>query len=218
MKPERKIDDHVQMLKEIFDDALSKPEKDNATEIFHYRDMKRAFLRFKILTEIADLNNKKILDFGCGNAVLFDYLKKHFQCDYYGWDISQKMVGAAQTRNPEGNYRTIDILKDDLSAFENYFDFVLISGLFNGKWDTSEQVHEKWIQETLLKLWPLCKKGMSVNFLTEFVDWEEDQFFYCKIAEIVSFVANNLSRWFTIRHDYQLYQFTLYIYKEGISP
>jgi len=31
-------------------------------------------VRFKILSEIDDLNNKSILDIGCGNAMLYDYL------------------------------------------------------------------------------------------------------------------------------------------------
>ncbi len=217
MKSNKELDSHVQRLKEKYEDTLRKHDI-NTPEAVHYRDMKKGTLRFKLLSEITDLNNKMILDFGCGNALFLDFLKEHVVCDYYGWDISEKMIEAAKTRYPEGNFKAINILKHDLSIYENYFDFILISGVFNGQWSSLEITHKEWIKETLLKLWPLCKGGLSVNFLTEYVDWEEDDLFYCKIDEIISFVANKLSRWFVIRHDYQLYEFTLYIYKEGKAP
>jgi spore coat polysaccharide biosynthesis protein SpsF len=212
------VDNHVQKIKNEYENHLIKHDI-NSPEAVHYKDMKKGNLRFKISTDIDNLNNKKILDFGCGNALLLDFLNSNgINCEYYGWDISEKMIEAAKNRHPNGNFKVVDVINDDLSKFTNFFDFIIISGVYNGNWDNKhESIHKKWINETLLKLWPLCKKGISSNFLTEYVEWEEKGLYYCKLDEMISFVVNNLSRWFTLRQDYNLFEFTMYIYKEGIN-
>ena len=68
------LEDHVQNIKKEYEVHLKKHDI-NSPEAVYYKDMKKGNLRFKILSEIANLDNKRILDFGCGNALLMDFLK-----------------------------------------------------------------------------------------------------------------------------------------------
>jgi UDP-2,4-diacetamido-2,4,6-trideoxy-beta-L-altropyranose hydrolase len=206
---------HTDKLKKKYENHFEKHDP-NSPEAVHWRGKEKTWLRFKILTEMDDLNSMRILDFGCGNALLADYLKEqNIKCEYHGWDISEKMIEVAKKRHPDAKFKIIDILKDDeVNNYHNFFDYILISGVFNLKIDAKSETHEAWIKEMLLKLYNLCRKGIAVNFLTEYVDWKEKDLYYCKISEMMNFCVSNLSRWFVIRHDYQLYEFTIYIYKE----
>lgn len=205
---------HVNNLKKEYEKHLQKHDI-NTPEAVHFVGKDKSWLRFKILTEIDELNNKKILDFGCGNALLLDFLQeKQINCDYYGWDISEKMINVAKKRHPKSNFKVVDILNEDFKEYSNFFDYILISGVFNGKFCVGTQVHKDWIEYTILKLWSLCNNGISVNFMTEYVDWKEDYLYYCPIGKITPFIVKNLSRWYVLRHDYRLWEYTMYIYKQ----
>ncbi|MEM2143836.1 MAG: class I SAM-dependent methyltransferase [Candidatus Jordarchaeaceae archaeon] len=208
------IEEYSEKVRKEYEAHLEKHDP-NSPEAVHWIGRNKTWLRFKILTEIDDLNGKKILDFGCGNALLLDFLKENdINCEYYGWDVSEKMIKVANSRHSNVNFKVVDILKDDLNEFNNFFDYIIISGVFNLKVSTKEDIHKKWAEKILLKLWGLCKKGLAMNFMTEHVDWRDSELYYCSINEITSFCVKNLSRWFTIRHDYQLWEFTIYLYKE----
>lgn len=146
-----------------------------------------------------------------------DYLnEQRINCEYHGWDISEKMIEIAKKRRPEGKFKVIDIMEENMDKiYHNYFDCIFIGGVFNLKFDADKKIHETWIKMTLTKLWKLCRKGIAANFLTEYVDREDKDLYYCPIGEIISFCVANLSRWFVIRHDYQLYEYTIYIYKDS---
>ncbi|MEM1507735.1 MAG: class I SAM-dependent methyltransferase [Candidatus Bathyarchaeia archaeon] len=187
----------------------------NSPEAVHWVGKNKTWLRFRILVKIDDLSGKKILDFGCGNALLLDFLEENsVKCDYYGWDISEKMIYVARSRHPEANFKVVNVLKDDLKQYEEFFDYIIVSGVFNLKTVSDKEFHKKWIQAILSRLWSLCREGIAVNFMTEYVDYEDKELYYCPISEITSFCVKNLSRWFEIIHDYQLWEFTMYIYKE----
>lgn len=208
------IEEHTMKIKREYEDHLLKHNL-NSPEAVHWVGKDKTWLRFKILTEIDDLNDKRMLDFGCGNSLLLDFLKENnITCEYFGWDISEKMIKAAKKRHPRATFKVINVFKDDLKKFNNFFDYVLISGVFYIKVDAEQSVHKKWLETILLKLWNLCCKGIAVNFMTEYVDWRDDNLYYCPIDDITSFCVKNLSRSLIIRHDYELWEFTVYIYKE----
>ncbi len=208
------IEKYTGKLKKEYEKHLMKHDPDSP-EAVHWVGREKLWLRFDILTEIGNLTNKKVLDFGCGNGLLLDYLnEKKIKCQYSGWDISEEMIAIARKRHSKADFKVCDILKDDVSKYAGLFDYIIINGVFNIIIGGDIKTHEAWVHEILLKLWSLCKEGITTDFLTEYVDWKEKELFYCSINDIISFSVKNLSRWFQLRHDYQLWEFTLYIYKQ----
>ncbi len=208
------IEKYTERQKEKYEKHLAKHDP-NSPEATHQVGKEKVWLRFKILSQIANLNGIKILDFGCGTGLMLDFLKENFKdFEYHGWDISEKMIQISQKRHPGAKFLVYDVLKDELSGYNNFFDYILINGVFNLKAGAKIETHEAWLKEILLKLWTLCKGGIAVNFLTEYVDWQEKELYYCPIEKIMYFCVKNLSRWFEIRHDYERWEFTMYIYKQ----
>jgi SAM-dependent methyltransferase len=220
------IHEHVKIIKEAYERNLIGKDPDSPEAVFA-RGEDKVRLRYSTLCEIDELNGKKVLDFGCGTALLLSYFKeKNIDCEYHGWDISEAMVEIATQRHPEADFKVVDVLRDDLTEYLGYFDIILASGVFNGMCGTESyipheimtgtrayQLHEKWIWNTLQQLWSLCNKGLAVNFLAEYVDWRDDGLYYCPLGKIIPLIAEHLSKYFTVRRDYELYEFTLYVFK-----
>jgi 2-polyprenyl-3-methyl-5-hydroxy-6-metoxy-1,4-benzoquinol methylase len=209
-----KIDEHTEEVKSEYENHMETQNVDTP-EAAHWVGKDKTRLRFDVLTQVDNLDGKKILDFGCGNALLLDFLKEEgVDCDYHGWDISEEMVKVARERHPDAKFLSINILEEDISEYEQKFDYVLVSGVFHIKTDTPREVHRKWTQKIMTELWKLCKGGMAVNFFTEHVDWREEKYYYCDIDDLIAFCMDELSRWFSLRRDYELYEHTMYVYNE----
>ena len=83
-----------------------------------YRDWPE-FAVFKKYIKSGD----KVLDAGCGNGRLFDYLKE-LKVEYQGIDISPKLIATAQNKYPKTKFKVADILS--LPFIDQLFD-VLVS-------------------------------------------------------------------------------------------
>ena len=57
------------------------------------------------------------------------------------------------------------------------------------------------------------KKGIAFNFLTKYVDWEEDNLYYANPSYYFEFCKNKLSKKVSLVHDYDLYEFTIHVLK-----
>jgi SAM-dependent methyltransferase len=215
----RALRTHSKKIRSEYELHLSKHDP-NSPEAAHWVGKDKTWLRSRILTEVDELGGMRLLDFGCGNGLLVDFLNENgCQCEYYGWDISDAMIEVAKKRHPEVTFSVVDILKDDITRFSGFFDYVLASGVFYIKTrNTRSELHKKWIETILARLWPLCSKGIAVNFLTEYVQWRDKELYYCPIGDIVEFCTKKLSRSFVVRHDYELWEFTLYVYKGTRLP
>jgi hypothetical protein len=55
---------------------------------------------------------------------------------------------------------------------------------------------------------------MALNLMSKHVDWERDDLFHLPIDELLQFSRRELSRHVVIRHDYGLYEYTAYVYRE----
>lgn len=64
----------------------------------------------------------RVLDLGCGNGRLYEYLKESVDCHYVGIDISKELVNIAKQKYPEGKFQLGDALK--LPFKDRSFDFV----------------------------------------------------------------------------------------------
>jgi len=66
---------------------------------------------------------------------------------------------------------------------------------------------------TLEKLWTKTNRGIAFNCMSKILDYERDDLFHVSFDELSRWVYDNLSSKFTIRQDYGLREFTMYVYK-----
>lgn len=166
-------------------------------------------VRFQALVEISDLNDKRILDVGCGFGDLYSFLlgKSIRLKEYIGIDLHPDVVQNALNNNNSIDIRLMDVVDNDFK--NNEFDFVLSSGLFNVELDG-------WMERTSLiisEMFRICGNGVSMNFLRFRESDRNPVSHYAKIDEIVEIVEQMTKR-YVIRGDYKDNDFTVYMYKQ----
>ena len=165
-------------------------------------------LRFKVLSEIGDLKNTSIIDIGCGLGDLYKFLKGCFDnISYLGIDISPKLIEKArEIYEAEGaEFLHVDILDD---SFKREADYFLLSGALNFRVKDNLLLAKNVIKKMFL----LARRGVACNFLSRYVDYETEKNFHYSPEEIFS-ISKKISKYLTIRHDYPLWEFTVYLYK-----
>jgi 2-polyprenyl-3-methyl-5-hydroxy-6-metoxy-1,4-benzoquinol methylase len=170
------------------------------------------YLRFKILTEINELTGMSVLDVGCGLGELYNFFKKNeIKIESYkGIDISEDCIIEARKRLSATNQASFDFRNIEKIDGENLYDYIFLSGSLNLKMEDNLSFAKKVIQ----RMYSLCRKGVACNFLSTYVDFSLEKDYHYSPEEVFSF-SKELSNRVVLRHDYPLYEFTIYIYKES---
>jgi len=163
-------------------------------------------LRFRVLCDIADLRGASICDVGCGLGDQVDYLRGRFgQFAYTGMDVSPSLVRKAAELHPEFQFICADMVEADLPRA----DYLLLSGALNFRVRDNEALTRTMVR----KMFEACNKGVAVNFLSTYVNFQRPHNYHHQ-PEVVFAFAKSLTRWVTLRHDYPLWEFSVYLYKE----
>jgi len=163
-------------------------------------------IRFKVITQIGDLNNSSILDVGCGFGDLYDFLIKNYRgIEYVGYDINPNLIQTAKKTHPNVCFEVKDILQEKL---KEKFDYVVSSGLFEFRFPDSTS----FTRNMLRGMFESCKKGVAADFMSTYADFEEKNAFYANPEDIFRF-CKTLSKRVSLRHDYMPFEFCIYIYK-----
>ncbi len=179
----------------------------------NWKDTESQSSRFQILSEIGDLDGKTIHDVGCGLGHLLDFLSaKGVNCEYIGSDISPLMIRAAKERLPIAQLYIADILGKKIQDWMKA-DYLFSSGLFYVKSETNNCTWKKFVHAMLLRMFSLANIGIAFNMLTSYVEYEDHNLFYQTPGETMDFCIRNMSRRIVIRHDYPLWEYTVYVYK-----
>ena len=117
------------------------------------------------------------------------------------------MIREAKKRYPNIDLQVRDI---EQNKFRNKsFDYVVSSQIFNYKQKSKNNTsHSRKMMRIMYKL---SKKGVAVDFLSSYVDYKESHLFYHSPESQISF-AKKISNRVTLRHDYPLFEFCIYIY------
>ncbi|HDM77642.1 MAG TPA: class I SAM-dependent methyltransferase [Deltaproteobacteria bacterium] len=178
-----------------------------------WKDGKSQNLRFHILVQVDSLAGKSIHDVGCGLGHLVDFLKERaINCHYVGSDISHEMIHEARQRLPHVHFYIGDILNQTEDWMKA--DYILASGLFYVKGRTSNRYWWKFVQSMIERMYQLAKYGIAFNMMTSYVDFKAPHLFYLSPETMMKYCCNQLSPRVTIRHDYPLYEYTVYVYKK----
>jgi SAM-dependent methyltransferase len=62
------------------------------------------------LTELAELNSSmSILDVGCGNGQFYEFIKKHYDCEYYGIDLAENQIKNCKEKYNQNIFECADM-------------------------------------------------------------------------------------------------------------
>jgi SAM-dependent methyltransferase len=177
-----------------------------------WKDAASQRLRFQILCEVCDLRGRSLHEIGCGAGHLLDYLRENgIAADYSGSDLSPAMVEAARRLHPGARFEQRDLL---LEEPEPSYDVVVCSGLFHVSLGHAEPPWRRFVEETLRRMWSLCRVAIAFNRITDRVDWRVPTLHYSSPGETLDFCRRELGRFVTLRHDYPLHEYTVYVYRE----
>jgi len=179
----------------------------------NWRDAKTQELRFKELLGLGRLEGNTIHEVGCGLAHLYDYINKiGINTNYIGTDISNTMIAGARQRLGVGvSLYSTNIL--DLNREEVIADYVVSSGLFSVKGEARDVEWWSFVSAMIKRMFELCNKGIGFNLMTSYVDYKEPHLFYKSPAEVFDFCMEELGKRVVLKHDYPLWEYTVYVYK-----
>ena len=174
-----------------------------------WRDAESQEARFaQLALLIAKDLDASVADIGCGYGAFAFFLRTQgWRGHYEGVDVSEEMIDAAQKwlgRDP--NFHLTFGATPSQPA-----DFVVASGIFNVKGETSGSEWVRYIYATLDQMISLAKKGAAFNFLTSWSDapFMRKDLFYAAPETIFAYCAERYSRWLEISQDYGLFEFTV---------
>jgi SAM-dependent methyltransferase len=177
-----------------------------------WKDSASQRLRFRILCEVCELRGRSLHEIGAGAGHLLDYLRESgVAAEYSGSDLSPAMVEAARRLHPGAPFEQRDLL---LETPVPSYDVVVCSGLFHVSLGHDEAAWRRFVEETLRRMWGLCRVAIAFNLMSDRVDWRVPTLHYASPGETLDFCRRELGRFVTLRHDYPLHEYTVYVYRE----
>lgn len=167
-------------------------------------------LRFEVLCRQLNICGKRILDIGCGLGDFIPWAEQKFgsDFDYLGIDISESMISAASRHfgSPRRQFYEGTIATNNLSG---EFDISILSGTFTFKTSNNLLV----MQKTLSTAWDKSKEAVCANFMSSYADNFLEKNHHFKPEEVLAF-AKSLSKYVVLYHDYDLWEFTIQIFRK----
>lgn len=172
--------------------------------------------RFDVMLGILEPGGAKVslLDLGCGPGLLLDHLEARgrlAQVDYWGVDLSKPMLDAAVARWPGRRFESRDLLAQPLAP--GSVDYVIMNGVLTERRGIAHGDMANYALDLLEQAFAAARRGIAFNVMSKVVDWEREDLFHWGFDEMALSVSKRLSRHLTIRADYGLYEYTVYVHK-----
>ena len=170
-------------------------------------------LRLKNLLKIIPLNENKfsIADVGCGYGRLLTLLERANFSYYTGYEITDEFLN--YTRSKFDSDPRVSFEKNTNFGDVSVHDYVILSGLFNKKFELSNTEFEMYIKDSLKVLSKRSKRGLAVNFLSSYsdLDKQRDDLYYTNPIVLFDFIKLNITPNVSLNHDYGLWDFNLFM-------
>ncbi|MCS6885636.1 MAG: class I SAM-dependent methyltransferase [Acidobacteriota bacterium] len=176
-----------------------------------YNGQQSQYLRFEVLSQVADLTGASVLDVGCGLGHFHDFLVlRGIQPRHYrGVDISPAMIAAAKQARPNLDLEVEDILT---TRGRQCYDYVICCGVFHLKAKNNDNDWGEFCKAMIARMYELASQGVAFNMMTDYVDYRVERLYYANPLEIFDY-CRKLTRRLQLRHDYPLYEFSIYMYR-----
>lgn len=160
--------------------------------------------RFAVLSQVADLQGKSILDVGCGLGDLYKYfLQNQIEVNYTGIDIVREFIQGAQNRFPDATF-----LEQDIFDTKKRFDIILCSGGLSFK----VKDNLTYYQDMIRTMYALAKQAVAFNMLDNHIHSDDDTYAAYDPQAIADFCTTLTPR-VQVYTDYLPQDFTIYLYK-----
>lgn len=171
----------------------------------------RQALRFDALTRHFPDHGFSVLDYGCGLGHLKAYLDQRYgPYEYRGVDLVPEFIDAVANKYPDASVSLIQAHGDVSTPV----DHVVISGTFNIIEGDDRDAYVDKVQASLVHLFNLARVSLSVNFMTDRVDFVQPQALHMNVEHMAEFVRRHLSPRLRIDESYMPYEFTLVALKD----
>jgi SAM-dependent methyltransferase len=168
----------------------------------------RRQIRYQVLCEVGLTSGCSALDVGCGFGDLYGYLcNRRIEVSYAGYDINPKLIQVARGKYQAAQFEVKDIQTDPFPDF----DFIVSSSSFNLRLAGADNY--AFVEDILRVCYAHAKRGVAVDFLTSYVDFETPEAFHYSPERVFS-IAKQITKRVCLRHDYPLYEFCIYLYRD----
>jgi SAM-dependent methyltransferase len=160
----------------------------------------------------------RLLDFGCGASHLLEYIRRRSipGIAYSGLDVSERFIDLSRAKFPGVPYWCLDVLTVPPEALPR-FDYAVINGVFTCKAGLSFDDMWDFFTRAVERVFSLTDVGIAFNVMSKCVDWERDDLFHVPFDRLAGWLTKNVSRHFAFRHEYGLYEYTTYVYRDPVA-
>ena len=205
----------MKKIKEIYKKAYGK--HGNSLEAILTPKGRQDF-RFNSICQCIKVDEEtSVLDYGCGLGHLCEYINAHFPlCKYSGADIVSEFINDNHRNYPDVAF---NLIADESDITESY-DYIVSAGVFNLLYADTVEEHKLIVFNILEHLFTKTRIALSVNFMTDEVDFIQDGAFHMNVVELLEYVKSHLTNRVVLDQSYMPYEFTLTCYKndEIIKP
>jgi len=205
-------DDQIQHFSKLFREHPDEPMAVSSESAVHKQ------VRFDQLAKIyeAEQGPFSVHDVGMGMAHYWEYLQAHhpdLECSYSGTDVVPEYVEFCQRTYPDLTFYQRDLAE---SPGKEKYDYVLLSGVFHQMRSSKRRDWEEFAYAIIENSFSMCNKGLAFNFISPFVDFYQPDVYYCDLMKLLHAVRDRTSRFFEIKHNYALFELTVFVYPEAV--
>lgn len=176
--------------------------------------------RYREILSCLDLQeNFSLHDVGFGLGAFHDFLTTRLpgtNFKYSGSEVTPEYVDAIRKSIPGGLFFHRNLADGEaIHSVDEEYDFVILSGVFHQIQNTNIIEWEKYMEAILSNSFSLTKKIMVFNLVSPFVEWTNPGVYYADLSKVLNFIQGSLSRFFVVRHNYALFEFTVAVYTES---
>ena len=154
-----------------------------------------------------------INDLGCGTGDLFSFLSKGTTSfSYHGYDVMPEMIALAREQHNTSD-ATFNVIADSNEMLTS--DYTFASGIFNLKFNSSDESWREYIISTLHVMNEKSAKGFAFNALTSYSDKEmmKEELYYSDPRWLFDYCRKHFAKNVALLHDYNMYDFTILVKK-----
>lgn len=155
----------------------------------------------------------RLLDFGCGAAHLFEYIREHAisNIEYSGLDLSDRFIQLCRNKFPSNDFYCLDLLEQNETL--PIFDYIVMNGVFTEKRSLTFEEMFTYFKQLIKRVFAHAEIAIAFNVMSKHVDWERKDLFHLPFDDLAAFLRQELTSNFTIRNDYGLYEYITYVYR-----